>query len=88
MEIEYKAKALKDREYWKRSGNKQVMKKILTLIADIRLHPFTGIGKPEPLKEKLNGMWSRRITDEHRFIYTISNDLISVISMRGHYENF
>ena len=64
------------------------MGKILTLIADIRLHPFTGLGKPEPLKEKLNGMWSRRITDEHRFIYTISKDLISVISMRGHYENF
>ena len=87
MEIEYKSKALKDRDYWKKSGNKQVMKKILTLIADIRLYPFTGIGKPEPLKEKLSGMWSLRITNEHRFIYMVSDNLISVISMRGYYEN-
>ena len=56
MEVEYKKKALEDREYWKKSGNVQVQKKILRLIADIRLHPFERIGKPEALKYDLAGL--------------------------------
>jgi toxin YoeB len=87
MEIEYKSKALDDRDFWKRTGNQQVMKKISSLVADTREHPFTGIGKPEPLKERLTGMWSRRINKDDRFVYTVSQDIISVISMKGHYEN-
>lgn len=69
MEIIYSEKAQKDREYWKKSGNKIVMNKITTLIEDIQLHPFEGIGKPEPLKYQLSGLWSRRINKEHRIIY-------------------
>ncbi len=50
MEVIYSEKALKDREFWKKSGKKSIMNKISALIEDIQLHPFEGIGKPEPLK--------------------------------------
>jgi toxin YoeB len=85
MEVNYKDKALSDKEFWKKSGNKQVQKKITKLIADILLHPETGIGKPEPLKHELSGFWSRHINDEHRIIYTVENDILYIASLKGHY---
>ena len=80
--------ALEDREYWIRTGNKRVMKRISTLLQDIVAHPFSGIGKPEPLKGEQHGLWSRRITDEHRLVYSVSNGMIYVyvLSMRFHYS--
>lgn len=48
--------------------------------------PFEGIGKPEPLRGNLKGLWSRRINDEHRIVYEVSNETITVFSLRGHYE--
>lgn len=74
MEVIYSQKAQKDREFWKKSGNKAVMNKITALIEDIQLHPFEGIGKPEPLKHQLSGKWSRRINQEHRIIYKVTNE--------------
>lgn len=64
------------------------MKRISKLLADILEHPFTGIGKPEPLKGDLQGKWSRRITDEHRLIYEVSSGkvYVYVLSMRFHYD--
>ena len=64
------------------------MKRISALLADILEHPFTGIGKPEPLKGEQHGLWSRRITDEHRLVYSISNGrvYIYVLSLRYHYS--
>jgi toxin YoeB len=47
--------------------------------------PYEGIGKPEPLKHELSGYWSRRITQEHRFIYTITEGTLIVASLKGHY---
>jgi len=87
MEIKLLEQALKDLEYWKKSGNKAVMKKISDLLHDISEHPYTGIGKPEPLKYGLAGKWSRRINSEHRIIYSISDDtiVVYVFSMRYHY---
>ena len=73
MEIIFLPKADEDLEYWKQTGNKRVMKRINALLADILEHPFSGIGKPEPLKGEQHGLWSRRITDEHRLVYSISN---------------
>ena len=64
-------KAEEDLAYWKSTGNKRIMKRISKLLEDILQHPFTGIGKPEPLKGDLQGVWSRRITDEHRLIYSV-----------------
>ncbi|MBR6015858.1 MAG: Txe/YoeB family addiction module toxin, partial [Prevotella sp.] len=62
-------------------------KRITALLADIQQHPFKGIGKPEPLKGNLQGKWSRRITDEHRMVYSVSDGCIYVyvFSLRYHY---
>ena len=81
-------RAEEDLEYWKSTGNKQVMKRITKLLSDILEHPFTGIGKPEPLKGDLQGLWSRRITDEHRLIYSVSDGMVYVyvLSLRYHYS--
>lgn len=90
MEIIYSEKAQKDREFWKKSGNKAIMNKITALIQDIQLHPFEGIGKPEPLKYELSGKWSRRITQEHRIIYKVTEEdtieILDILSLKGHYQ--
>ena len=49
-------------------------------------HPEIGIGKPEPLKHELVGLWSRHITDEHRIVYEVVNDKLHIVSLKGHYE--
>lgn len=66
--------------------DKKVFKKILALIKDIQREPFTGIGKPEPLKYELQGYWSRRITDEHRLVYKLEEDLLIILSCKYHYD--
>lgn len=88
MEIIFSDQALEDIDYWKKSGNKLVMNKITSLLEDILEHPFTGIGKPEPLKYDLAGYWSRRINQEHRLVYSVHDDMIEiyVLSMRYHYK--
>ena len=60
-----------DLQHWKKSGNKKVQHRIQQLLQSIQTTPFEGIGKPEPLKHQLSGMWSRRITKEHRIIYEV-----------------
>lgn len=87
MEVVLLKKAREDREYWLHTGNKRIMRRITDLLNDILEHPFTGIGKPEPLKGNHQGKWSRRITDEHRIIYSVSSGrvFVYVFSMRGHY---
>ncbi|MCM1044959.1 MAG: Txe/YoeB family addiction module toxin [Candidatus Gastranaerophilales bacterium] len=70
---------------WQRT-DKIVVKRINALIRDIRRNPFEGIGKPEPLKGKLSGFWSRRIDKEHRIVYAVENDNVMIIACRGHYE--
>jgi len=64
----------------------KIAKKIISLIQDIQKEPFTGLGKPEPLKYKYQGCWSRRITDEHRLIYKVLDNSISIIFPNSHYE--
>lgn len=65
-----------------------ITKRIKKLLADILEHPYTGIGKPEPLKYELAGKWSRRISVEHRLVYSVNDDIIEVhiFSMRFHYS--
>ncbi|MCE7067954.1 Txe/YoeB family addiction module toxin [Dyadobacter sp. CY326] len=86
MEIEFTSKAEAQLTYWKITGNDAVLKKIRNLIASILETPFHGIGKPEPLKYELSGYWSRRITDEHRLVYEITNDKVVIIQCRFHYS--
>ncbi len=87
MEIILLDSALEDRDYWLKTHNEKIMRRITMLLEDILVHPFTGIGKPEPLKGSLSGKWSRRINDEHRLVYSVSNNMIYVyvFSMRYHY---
>ena len=67
------------------STDKKVLKKINSLLKDIKREPFEGIGKPEPLKYELAGCWSRRITDEHRLVYMVADEAISIVSCKYHY---
>lgn len=89
MQIIFTPKAKKDLDFWVKSGNKNILRKINTLIEDIQLHPYEGIGKPEALKHELSGKWSRRIDKEHRIIYEIIDkntiDILSIFSLKGHY---
>ena len=70
---------------WRKSGNKKEQKKITELTNSILQTPFDGIGKPEPLKHEMTGLWSRRITKEDRYIYEVKEELIIVHSLKGHY---
>ncbi len=72
MEIEIMPDARIDLDFWVKTGNKAVLKKITQLIESILEHPFEGIGKPEPLKYSLKGTWSRRINHSNRLIYEVS----------------
>lgn len=85
MEIELTRRAFKDLQDWKTSGNIQIIKRITELTASILESPFTGIGKPEPLKHQYSGKWSRRINKEHRYIYEVRDEILYVFSLKGHY---
>ncbi len=65
--------------------DKKVYLKIIKLLKEIRRTPFEGEGKPEALKHNLSGFWSRRITQEHRLIYEVTDEIIRVISVKDHY---
>lgn len=71
--------------YWQKT-DKKIHNKINELINDISRTPFSGKGKPEPLKYKYKGFWSRRINHEHRLIYQVKNDEIRIAKCRFHYE--
>ena len=71
--------------YWQKT-DKKILKRINRLLKDIARHPYSGVGKPEPLKYKYKGFWSRRITDEHRLIYKYREDEILIAKCRYHYD--
>jgi len=77
--------AWEDYVYWQ-SQDKKTLKRINFLIKDVMRDAEVGIGKPEPLRENLAGLWSRRIDDTHRLVYAIEKDQIIVIACRYHYE--
>jgi len=76
--------AWEDYLYWQRTDRK-LLPRITTLITDTQRTPFAGIGKPEPLKHGLSGYWSRRTTDEHRFVYKIEANSLFLAQLRYHY---
>ena len=67
------------------ASDKKLFKRLDKLIKEVRRTPFEGIGKPEDLKGNLSGLWSRRITEEHRLVYEVRDESIVVVSCRGHY---
>lgn len=83
MEIKYYDEALSDIKFWKKSGNKAIQNKIEQLIMDIVQNPYTGLGKPEPLKYELVNKWSRRINGEHRIICEVKDNILHIHSLRG-----
>jgi toxin YoeB len=71
--------------YWLRT-DKKILSRINRILKDISRTPFTGLGKPEPLRSDYKGFWSRRITIEHRLIYQVRDGEIVVAKCRFHYE--
>ncbi|HHB95268.1 MAG TPA: Txe/YoeB family addiction module toxin [Campylobacterales bacterium] len=85
MTISFVGKSWEDYNNWI-IEDKKIFKKIQRLIKESIREPFSGIGKPEPLKNNLKGYWSKRITDEHRFVYKVEEDNLIIISCKFHYS--
>jgi len=83
--INFSNQAWQDYTYWQKE-DKTNIEKINTLIKDVLRNPFNGLGKPEPLRGKYKGYWSRRITKEHRFVYRYRKDELYIVSCRFHYD--
>jgi toxin YoeB len=75
---------LEDLAHWVRTDRKTALR-ILELVEATRRDPFDGIGKPEPLRHLGPGLWSRRITQEHRLVYRVKDDCIQFAQARYHY---
>lgn len=85
MRIIFSKIAWEDYMSWQ-SEDKKILKKINDLIKDIQRTPYEGMGKPEPLKYDLTGLWSRRIEREHRLVYQANDNEILIYSCRYHYD--
>lgn len=86
MELVITDTAKEDIRFFLKSGQTSLVKKIEKLLISIQESPFTGIGKPEPLKYEFSGKWSRRIDGQHRVIYEVIDDSIIIYSLKGHYN--
>lgn len=86
MRLLWEDRAWDDYLYWQ-TQDKKTLKRINLLIKDIQRSPFVGIGKPEPLKENLSGLWSRRIDDMNRIVYYMKDNTIYLISCKEHYDD-
>lgn len=84
MKLIFSEQAWDDYLHWQKTDRK-LLERVNTLIRDISRSPFSGIGKPEPLKNALSGYWSRRINDEHRIVYRISDGSMLIAQLRYHY---
>ncbi|MEQ8909160.1 MAG: Txe/YoeB family addiction module toxin [Vicingaceae bacterium] len=85
MRILFVDESWEDYLYWQ-TTDKKMLKRINKLIKDICRTPFEGIGKPEALKHKYRGCWSRRIDLEHRLIYKIQENSVCILKCRFHYD--
>ena len=83
--LRFSEQAKEDIRNHKKSGNKAVVNKITLLLEELTEHPFDGTGKPELLKYELAGLWSRRINQEHRLVYQVFDDVVVILSAKGHY---
>jgi toxin YoeB len=80
----FQAQFREDLQYWVRTDRKIALR-ALELVEAILRDPFTGIGKPEPLKHSLTGTWARRLNQEHRIVYLVREDRIDFLQARYHY---
>jgi toxin YoeB len=84
MKLIFAEQAWEDYLYWQQT-DKKMTRRIHELIKDTKRSPFSGIGKPEPLRHALAGFWSRRITEEHRLVYRVEGDNVLLAQLRYHY---
>jgi toxin YoeB len=84
VKLIFSEKAWEDYLHWQATDRK-ILARINSLIRDIQREPFSGIGKPEPLKHTFAGYWSRRINDEHRIVYKVQGDSLLIAQLRYHY---
>jgi toxin YoeB len=84
MNLVFSEPAWEDYLYLQKQDRK-TLERTDQLIREIRREPFSGIGKPKPLKHAFSGYWSRRITDEHRIVYKIQDDALLIAQVRDHY---
>ena len=84
MKLIFADEAWDDYLYWQKQ-DKRMVERINKLIREAQREPFSGVGKPEPLKHALSGFWARRITDEHRMVYRVVNDSLEIVQLRFHY---
>ena len=85
MKLIFVDESWEDYLYWQKTDRK-ILERINNLVKDISRNPYSGLGKPEPLKYKYQGFWSRRITEEHRLIYRVADDEIQIAKCRFHYD--
>lgn len=85
MRLEFEPRAFEDLQFWVRSQTK-LAQRLLRMIEETHRDPFGGIGKPEPLKGDLSGCWSKRIDNEHRLIYKVTDDTLIIVQCRFHDE--
>jgi len=86
MDIQFHQSAFTDYLQWA-DEDKKIFKKIGSLIKEITRTPFTGTGKPEPLKGNLSGFWSRHITGKHRLVYKVGQDFVIIAGCKSHYTD-
>lgn len=84
MKLTFAENAWEDYLYWQKT-DKKILNRINRLIRETKREPFEGIGKPEPLKHSLAGYWSRRITEEDRMVYKVTDDSLLIAQLRYHY---
>ena len=82
--LEFDTSALGDLTWWVKQDRKKALR-VLRLIEETQRDPFSGVGKPEPLKYELAGCWSKRIVEEHRLVYQVVDDKIRILACRYHY---
>ena len=82
--LEFDPAAFEDLAWWIQQDRNKALR-IVNLIKEVQRDPFKGIGKPEPLKHEFKGCWSRRIDQEHRLVYQITEDKIRILACRYHY---
>ena len=80
--LQFSQKTDEDLLFHKKSGNKAILKKVITLLKEIAENPYSGTGKPEALKYDLVGKWSRRINQEHRIVYEVCDSIIKIHSAK------
>ena len=81
MKLVFADQAWEDYLYWQKQ-DKKMIERINKLIREVQREPFSGLGKPEPLKHALSGFWSRRINDEHRVVYRVEGNQLQIAQLR------